>query len=86
MIACSYEQNPLLNRVLQLLVNRTNYFKDFISTDYINIYDKLHYQHYLNVSYNHFSQLCFDCLHHNFAHIDYLGIGNTYKLLYKNYY
>ena len=39
----SYKQDSLPNRVLQLLVNGTNYFKDLTIVDYVNVDGRLHY-------------------------------------------
>ena len=38
-----YEQDPLPNRVLQLLANKANYFKDLTIANGVNVDGKLYY-------------------------------------------
>ena len=79
------EQDPLPNRVLQLLANRANYSKDFTIANCANIDGRLHYQDRLYVPDYYVLQLRLCCLHYNSPHAGHLGIGNTYELLYRNY-
>ena len=43
LIDCSYKQDPLPNRVLQLLADGANYSKDFTIADYVNLDSRLYY-------------------------------------------
>ena len=86
LIDCGYEQDLLLNRVLQLLTNRANYSKDFTIVDCVNINGRLYYQECLYILDYYILQLRLCCLHHDSPYAGYLGIGNTYKLLTRNYY
>ena len=86
LIDYSYEQDPLPNWVLQLLANEANYSKDLTIADCANIDGRLHYQDHLYIPNYNVLQLRLCCLHHDFSHIVHLGIGNTYELLYRNYY
>ena len=81
-----YDQDPLPNRVLQLLANGANYSKDLTIADCANVDGRLYYQNRLYVPDNHVLQLRLCCLHHDSPHAGYLGIGNTYELLHRNYY
>ena len=45
----SYEQDPLLNRVSQLLADGANYSKDLTIANYANVDGRLHYQNRLYV-------------------------------------
>ena len=81
-----YKQDPLPNQVLQLLANGVKYSKDFTIADCTNIDGRLNYQDRLYVPDNHVLQLRFCCLYHDFSYAGHLGIGNTYELLYRNYY
>ena len=81
-----YEEDLLPNRVLQLLVNGANYSKNLMIVDCINIDGKLHYWDRFYVFDYHILQFRLCYLHHDSLYVGYLGIGNTYKLLYKNYY
>ena len=38
-----YEQDPLPNRILQLLADKANYSKDLTIVDCVNVDSKLHY-------------------------------------------
>ena len=86
LIDYGYEQDFLPNQVLQLLRNRANYSKDLIIVDCVNINSRLYYWNRLYVPDYHVLQLRLYYLYHDFPHADYLSIGNTYELLYKNYY
>ena len=81
-----YEQDPLPKQVLQLLADRTNYYKALTIADCVNINSKLHYWGYLYVPDYHVLQLRLSRLHHDSLHTGHLGIDNTYELLYRNYY
>ena len=86
LIDYGYEQNPLLNQVLQLLTNRVDYSKNLTIANCININSRLHNQNRLYVSNYHILQLCLYCLHFDSPHTGHLSIGNTYELLHRNYY
>lgn len=77
-IDCRYQENLLLNCVLQLLTNKTNYFKDFIIADYDIINDRLYFPNCLYVPNYHNLCLYLYCLHYDFLYAGYLGISNTY--------
>ena len=81
-----YEQDPLPNRVLQLLANGANYSKDLTITDCANVDGRLHYQDRLYVLDYHVLQLCLCRLHYDSPHAGHLSISNTYELLHRNYY
>ena len=81
-----YEQDLFPNRVLQLLANGANYSKDPTIADYANVDGRLHYRDRLYISDYHVLQLRLCRLHHDSPHAGHLGIGNTYKLLHRNYY
>lgn len=81
-----YEQNLLPNQVLQLLTNGANYSKNLTIADCANVNGKLHYQDRLYVPNYHALRLRLCQLHHDFPYAGYLGIGNIYKFLHRNYY
>ena len=81
-----YEQDFLPNWVLQLLANGANYSKDLTIADCINIDNRLYYWDCLYIPHYHVLQLRLCYLHYDFSHVGYLGIGNNYELLHKNYY
>lgn len=81
-----YEQDPLPNRVLQLLADGANYSKDLTIVDCTNVNSRLHYRDHFYVPNYHILQLYFCRLHHNSSYAGYLGIGNTYEFLHRNYY
>ena len=81
-----YEQDPLPNRVLQLLADGANYSKDLTIADCVNVDGRLHYRDRLYVPDYHVLQLRLCRLHHDSPHAGHLGIGNTYQLLHRNYY
>ena len=81
-----YEQDPLPNRVLQLLADGANYSKDLTIADCANVDGRLHYRDRLYVPNYHVLQLRLCRLHHDSPHAGHLGIGNTYELLHRNYY
>ena len=72
-----YEQDLLPNRVLQLLADGANYFKDLTIEDYVNVDSRLYYQDRLYIPNQHVLQLRLCCLHYDSFHADHLGIGNT---------
>ena len=82
----SYEQDLLPNRVLQLLANGANYFKNLTIADCANVDGRLHYWDHLYIPNYHVLQLRFCYLYYDSPHAGHLGIGNTYKLLHRNYY
>ena len=86
LIDYNYEKDLLPNRVLQLLANRTNYFKDLTIADYVNIDGRIYYQDRLYVPDYHVLQLRFCCLNHDSPHAGHLDISNIYELLHRNYY
>ena len=81
-----YEQDPLPNQVLQLLANGANYSKDLTIADCANVDGRLHYRDRLYVPDYHVLQLRLCRLHHDSPYAGHLGIGNTYKLLHRNYF
>ena len=81
-----YKQDSLTNRVFQLLADRANYSKDLTIADRANVDGRLHYRERLYVSNYYVLQLRLCCLHHDSPHVGHLGIGNTDKLLHRNYY
>ena len=86
LIDCCYKQDPIPNRVLQLLANGANYSKDLTIADCANVDGRLHYRDRLYVPDYHVLQLRLCCLYHDSPHAGHLGISNTYKLLHRNYY
>ena len=81
-----YKQDSLPNRVLQLLADKANYFKDLTIADYINVDGRLHYRDCFYILDYHILQLCLCRLHHDSPYTGHFGIGNTYELLDRNYY
>lgn len=81
-----YQEDPLPNHVLQLLVDKANYSKDLTIADCTIINSRLYYQDrfYVLIYY----KLCFHLyqLHYNSPYAGYLRTGNTYKQLHQNYY
>ena len=81
-----YQEDPLPNRVLQLLADGTNYSKDLTIADCAVVNGRLHYRDRLYVPDYHALRLHLCRLHHDSPHAGHLGIGNTYEQLYRNYY
>ena len=86
LIDCGYEQDLLPNRVLQLSADGANNSKNLAIADFVNIDSRLHYRNHLYVPDYHVLKLRLCHLHHDSPHASHLDIGNTYELLYRNYY
>ena len=82
----AYEKTLIPNRVLDLLACGANYSKDLTIADCSVVNGRLHYRGLLYVPDYHALQLHLCRLHHNTLAAGHLGIGNTYKLLHRNYY
>ena len=81
-----YEKDSILNRVLELLARGANYSKDLTIADCSVVNRRLYYRGLLYVPDYHTLQLHLCRLHHDTPAAGHLGIGNTYKLLHRNYY
>ena len=81
-----YEQDPLPNRVFQLLANEANYSKNLTIVDCANIDGRLHYRDRLYVSDCHVLQLRLCRLQYDSPYAGHSGIGNTYELIHRDYY
>ena len=81
-----YEEDPIPNRVLELLAQAANYSRNLTIADCSNINGRLHYRRLLYVPDYHALQMHLCKLHHDIPIAGHLGIGNTYKLLHRSYY
>ena len=86
LLDCGYEEDPIPNRVLELLSQGANYSRDLTIADCSNVNGRLHYRGLLYIPNYHTLQLQLCKLHHDTPIAGHLGIGNTYKLLNRSYY
>ena len=81
-----YKEDPIPNRVLDLLACGANYSKDLTIADCSIVNGRLHYRRLLYVLDYHVLQLCLCKLHHDTPVAGHLEIKNTYELLHWSYY
>ena len=81
-----YKKDPIPRKVLELLTQGANYFKDLTIIDCSIVNRRLHYKRLLYLYNYHALYICLCKLHHNTPTASHLKIGNIYKLLHCNYY
>ena len=86
LLDCGYEEDPIPNRVLELLSQGANYSKDLTIADCSIVNRRLHYRGLLYVPEYHALQMHLCRLHHDSSIAGHLGMGNTYELLHRSYY
>ena len=86
LLDCAYEEDPIPNRVLDLLACGANYLRDLTIADCSVVNRKLHYRGLLYVPDYHALQMHLCKVHHDTTVAGHLGVGNTYDLLHCHYY
>ena len=81
-----YKKDLILSRVLELLAQGANHFKNLTIADCSVVNKRLHYRGLLYVPNYHVLYLRLCKLHHNTSVAGYLEVENTYKLLHRTYY
>ena len=85
LLDCAYEEDPIPNRVLDLLACGANYSKDLTIADCSVINGRLHYRELLYVPNYHALQMHLCRIHHDTPIAGHLGVRNTYEILHCSY-